>query len=237
MCANVQLGLGDWHWWRHFHQTWRWNLHRAQWSSKGTDPDRRSFHSKHGRRRFSCPTRIQETEEEPMHTTLHGCLSRAWRWCLHSYSFTKCCNRNIALAWKRVPNHSSRNDKGEHCPNWTRRLSRPSLISFKGIFDHQLNRHLRFDEELVVPIIENTALEKDLEESLTKAVNDYPGTTAVLVRRHGIYVWGENWQKAKTQCECYDYLFSIAIEMKKFGLDPAAVPEAYKWKLLHRATW
>lgn len=32
----------------------------------------------------------------------------------------------------------------------------------KGIFDYKLNRHLRFDEELVVPIIENTPFEKDL---------------------------------------------------------------------------
>lgn len=76
-----------------------------------------------------------------------------------------------------------------------------------------------------MPIIENTPLEKDLEESLTKAVRDYPGTSAVIVRRHGIYVWGQNWQKAKTQCECYDYLFNIAIEMKKFGLDPEKTPE------------
>lgn len=84
---------------------------------------------------------------------------------------------------------------------------------------------MRYDEELVVPIIENTPFEQDLEASLAKAVHDYPGTSAVLVRRHGIYVWGDSWQKAKTQCECYDYLFNIAIEMKKFGLDPASVPE------------
>lgn len=97
---------------------------------------------------------------------------------------------------------------------------------FKGIFDHELNRYLRYDEELVVPIIENTPLEKDLEESLHKAIKEYPGTSAVLVRRHGIYVWGKSWQSAKTQCECYDYLFNIALEMKKFGLEPNAVPSS-----------
>lgn len=102
------------------------------------------------------------------------------------------------------------------------RITHQEMI--KGIFDQELDRYLRYDEELVVPIIENTPFERDLEESLTKAMQDYPGTTAVLVRRHGIYVWGDTWQKAKTQCECYDYLFSIAIEMKKFGLDPAALP-------------
>ncbi|CAO1397373.1 unnamed protein product [Diamesa tonsa] len=105
------------------------------------------------------------------------------------------------------------------------RITHQEMI--KGIYDSEIGRNLRFDEELVCPIIENTPFEKDLEASLLKAVNDYPGTTAVLVRRHGFYIWGETWQKAKTMCECYDYLFSIAVEMKKFGLDPEKVPENY----------
>lgn len=78
----------------------------------------------------------------------------------------------------------------------------------------------------MVPIIENTPFEKDLEDSLRKAIEEYPGTSAVLVRRHGIYVWGKSWQSAKTQCECYDYLFNIAVEMRKCGLDPEAIPQA-----------
>lgn len=84
-------------------------------------------------------------------------------------------------------------------------------------------------------------------------------TCAVLVRRHGVYVWGDDWkvlllatvycllhsvlvavqcsyctnrvfffvwcaQKAKTMCECYDYLFEIAVKMKQIGLDPAQKP-------------
>lgn len=98
----------------------------------------------------------------------------------------------------------------------------------KGIYDHELQRNLRFDEELVVPIIENTPFERDLEDSLTKAIREYPGTTAVLVRRHGVYVWGDTWQKAKSQAECYDYLFSMGVEMKKIGLDPTKVPDNYR---------
>ncbi|XP_063703524.1 probable methylthioribulose-1-phosphate dehydratase isoform X2 [Culicoides brevitarsis] len=99
------------------------------------------------------------------------------------------------------------------------------LEMIKGIYDYELGRNLRYDEELVVPIIENTCFESDLEESLNKAMNDYPGTSAVLVRRHGIYVWGDTWQKAKTQTECYDYLMSLAVEMNKFGLDAGKVPK------------
>ncbi|XP_013141562.1 PREDICTED: probable methylthioribulose-1-phosphate dehydratase isoform X2 [Papilio polytes] len=68
----------------------------------------------------------------------------------------------------------------------------------KGIKDSQLGRYLRYDEKLVVPIIENTPFERDLAASLGEAMLQYPGTSAVLVRRHGVYVWGDSWQQAKT---------------------------------------
>lgn len=51
---------------------------------------------------------------------------------------------------------------------------------------------------LVVPIIENTPEEKDLKERMARAMNEYPDSCAILVRRHGVYVWGETWEKAKT---------------------------------------
>ncbi|XP_045499281.1 probable methylthioribulose-1-phosphate dehydratase isoform X2 [Colias croceus] len=98
----------------------------------------------------------------------------------------------------------------------------------KGIKDAKLGRYLCFDEKLVVPIIENTPFEKDLAGSLGEALEKYPGTSAVLVRRHGVYVWGDTWQQAKTMTECYDYLFEMAVEMKKLGLDPAFNPETGK---------
>ena len=34
----------------------------------------------------------------------------------------------------------------------------------------------------------------------------------------------ENWEKAKTMSECYDYLFEIAVKMKSIGIDPALKP-------------
>ncbi|EFJ34474.1 hypothetical protein SELMODRAFT_405839 [Selaginella moellendorffii] len=43
--------------------------------------------------------------------------------------------------------------------------------------------------------------------------------TAVLVKNHGIYVWGDSWFCAKTQAECYHYLFDAALKLRQFRLD------------------
>lgn len=94
----------------------------------------------------------------------------------------------------------------------------------KGIKKCSKGINYRYDEELVVPIIENTPFEEDLKLEMARAMEDYPDSCAVLVRRHGVYVWGDTWQKAKTMCECFDYLFDIAVEMKKMSLDPCDVP-------------
>ncbi|KAF9610591.1 hypothetical protein IFM89_023385 [Coptis chinensis] len=83
----------------------------------------------------------------------------------------------------------------------------------KGIQGHG------YYDELVIPIIENTAHEAELTESLSEAIKSYPKATAVLVRNHGIYVWGDSWISAKTQAECYHYLFEAAIKLFQMGLD------------------
>ncbi|KAL7992283.1 hypothetical protein Chor_016539 [Crotalus horridus] len=94
----------------------------------------------------------------------------------------------------------------------------------KGIKKCTTGGYFRYDDMLVVPIVENTPEEKDLKERMAHAMNTYPDTCAVLVRRHGVYVWGETWEKAKTMCECYDYLFDIAVQMKQHGIDPSVIP-------------
>lgn len=83
----------------------------------------------------------------------------------------------------------------------------------KGIQGHG------YYDELVVPIIENSAHERDLTDALAAAIEAYPKTTAVLVRNHGIYVWGDSWISAKTQAECYHYLFDAAIKLNQMGID------------------
>ncbi|KAF2099695.1 Methylthioribulose-1-phosphate dehydratase [Rhizodiscina lignyota] len=78
--------------------------------------------------------------------------------------------------------------------------------------------NLGYYDRLRIPIIENTAHEEDLTDSLEEAMEKYPDAYAILVRRHGIYVWGDNVHKAKTQCESIDYILQLAVEMHKIGL-------------------
>ncbi|MDT9341988.1 methylthioribulose 1-phosphate dehydratase [Trichodesmium erythraeum 21-75] len=73
-------------------------------------------------------------------------------------------------------------------------------------------------ETVEVPIISNTTRESQLTDSLTAAIEDNPDVDAVIVAGHGVYVWGENWAHAKTQAECYDYLFRAAVEGYRLGL-------------------
>ncbi|KAG0413950.1 hypothetical protein HPB47_008903 [Ixodes persulcatus] len=108
------------------------------------------------------------------------------------------------------------------CPGPEFRITHQEMI--KGIKKGQSGVSYRYDEELVVPIIENVPFERDLKASMREAMERYPDTCAVLVRRHGVYVWGDTWERTKSMCECYDYLFDVAVKMRQLGMDPAEVP-------------
>lgn len=69
-----------------------------------------------------------------------------------------------------------------------------------------------------VPIIANTARESELTASMAAAMEAYPAVDAVLVAGHGVYVWGASWAQAKTQAECYDYLFRAVVEANRLGI-------------------
>jgi methylthioribulose-1-phosphate dehydratase len=89
------------------------------------------------------------------------------------------------------------------------------LEMIKGIAGHG------YYDRLVVPIVENTAHERDLADRMAEAMRAHPTSHAVLVRRHGVYVWGRDWVQAKTHAECYHHLFEAAVRMRELGLDAA----------------
>lgn len=92
----------------------------------------------------------------------------------------------------------------------------------KGIAGHG------FYDTLRVPIIENTARECELTDRLREAMHKYPKSYAVLVKRHGVYVWGDTWIQAKTQFESYEYLFETAVKMRGMGIDCSMPPIGMK---------
>lgn len=102
------------------------------------------------------------------------------------------------------------------------RISNQEMI--KGLQKGNSGEHYSNDDTLVIPIIENLPAERDLTQRVTIAMQQYPMSNAVLIRRHGIYVWGDSWQTAKSQAESLDYLFELALKMNKYGIDPAAMP-------------
>lgn len=61
-----------------------------------------------------------------------------------------------------------------------------NIEQIKGIPRGKGKGMLGFFDTLRIPIIENTAHEEDLTESLEKAMGEYPDTCAVLVQRHGM---------------------------------------------------
>ncbi|HEY9886299.1 MAG TPA: methylthioribulose 1-phosphate dehydratase [Vampirovibrionales bacterium] len=69
--------------------------------------------------------------------------------------------------------------------------------------------------EHTVPILNNVESECDLAEAVEQIVKEYPLSSAVLVRDHGVYIWGNSYQQAKVHAECYDYLFEAFIEEQK----------------------
>jgi methylthioribulose-1-phosphate dehydratase len=113
---------------------------------------------------------------------------------------------------------------------WEKEFKITHQEMIKGIKRGKSGEACNYYDTLVVPIIENTAREMDLKDSLSEAINAYPDANAVLVRRHGVYVWGSTWQQAKGMAESYDYLFELAVKMKLAGLDPAEVPRDSQYR-------
>ncbi|CAJ0935215.1 unnamed protein product, partial [Mesorhabditis belari] len=86
----------------------------------------------------------------------------------------------------------------------------------KGIYNPVEKRNYRYSETVKVPIVENTDTEDQLLPQLCDVLDEHPEATAMLVKNHGVFVWGDSWEQTKIMLECYDYLFALSVEMRKF---------------------
>lgn len=120
--------------------------------------------------------------------------------CVHTHSI------NSQLATLLDPTESSKSLKITH------------LEMLKGVGGHA------YDDVLEIPILDNRPSEDMLGPQLEEALTKYPRCNAILVRRHGLFVWGDSWEQAKTQTESFDYLFETAVGMRKLGIDFSVPP-------------
>lgn len=81
-------------------------------------------------------------------------------------------------------------------------------------------RHGRvgYEDTLTIPVIRNTPYESELVSGMAAAMDAYPDAPAVMVKRHGVYVWGGGWEAAKGANECLEFLFQVAARMQEAGI-------------------
>ena len=73
------------------------------------------------------------------------------------------------------------------------------------------------DASITIPIVENYFSIPKLAEEISKVIQ--PEVPGVLIRNHGIYVWGESDFTAKRHLEAFEFLFEYQMNMyflKKF---------------------
>lgn len=73
------------------------------------------------------------------------------------------------------------------------------------------------DASITIPIVENFSSIPKLADEISKVIQ--PEVPGVLIRNHGIYVWGESDFTAKRHLEAFEFLFEYQINMyflKKF---------------------
>ncbi len=81
------------------------------------------------------------------------------------------------------------------------------LEMLKGI------RGLTNQDRHVLPVIDNTARERELVAAMAAALADprFERAWGVLVRDHGCYIWGADIWEAKRHTEVYHYLFEAVV--------------------------
>ncbi|MBU8787176.1 MULTISPECIES: methylthioribulose 1-phosphate dehydratase [Bacillus] len=87
-------------------------------------------------------------------------------------------------------------------------------VRFKGQEIIKALGYWEENAEVTVPIIENTAHIPDLAADFAAHLSKDAG--AVLIRSHGITVWGKTAFEAKRMLEAYEFLFSWHLKLKTF---------------------
>jgi len=81
------------------------------------------------------------------------------------------------------------------------------LKGFRNVKTHDL--------EINVPIFDNTQDIRALSELIKPAILSQENNYGLLLRGHGIYVWGKSVEEAKRHLEVFEYLFKYYLKSSK----------------------
>lgn len=74
-----------------------------------------------------------------------------------------------------------------------------------------------------VPILENTQDYNQLCDEMAKTLDESPRAHGVLLRRHGLYTWGQSVAEARRHLEVLEFLFEV--EMRRLAGGVAMEPD------------
>jgi methylthioribulose-1-phosphate dehydratase len=60
-----------------------------------------------------------------------------------------------------------------------------------------------------LPIIENSTDQLALSHVIENVLRDNPNLHGILLRRHGLYAWGESVEEARRHVEIFEFLFEV----------------------------
>lgn len=81
------------------------------------------------------------------------------------------------------------------------------IKAFKGIKSHQ--------DSINVLLVPNTQEIKELSIKMEKVITNTSNCFALILRGHGVYVWGETVDSAKRHLEALQYIFQFIIRKKE----------------------
>lgn len=81
------------------------------------------------------------------------------------------------------------------------------LKGFRGIKTHEI--------EINIPVFDNTQDIRSLSEEIKPAILSQPNSYGLLLRGHGIYVWGDTVEEAKRHLEVFEYIFKYYLNTHK----------------------
>jgi methylthioribulose-1-phosphate dehydratase len=81
------------------------------------------------------------------------------------------------------------------------------LKAFKGVKTHDL--------QINIPCFENTQDIASLAEEIKPAILEQEHNYGLLLRGHGIYVWGDSVEEARRHLEAFEYIFKYYLNSRR----------------------